>query len=100
MTTGMNQPDLFPRSKLPENLLDYLRGRLPQGDMLSVSDMANALKVSTGTVRSWIKTLRLQAINMGSEEKPCWRIYRRSALDLLEEMTRQKELTNERTKRT
>ena len=79
------QQDLF-KTQPPDELVDYLKGRLPQDQLLSVLDLANAINVSVGKARIWVESGRLQSIDIGEKGKPCYRIYRASALRLIEEL--------------
>ena len=76
------QLELLPREK-PADLMAYFKGRLPAAALLAVSDVASCLNVSTTLIYAWIEAGEVQAVNLGSSDRPYWKIYRQSVLDAL-----------------
>ncbi len=54
--------------------------RLPAAEMLSVGDVATALSVANATIYALIESGELRALNLGSRQKPYYRVFRVSVL--------------------
>jgi excisionase family DNA binding protein len=53
---------------------------MSDGQLLTVGEVADMLRVTDVTVRRWIQRKELPAINVGGQKRPDYRI-RRTALD-------------------
>lgn len=81
------QPDLVKMPAAPPSMRDYLRGRVPHNELLNVSDVAIACDVCVSKVYLWIETRMVQSVDIGTENKPYWKIYRPSVLKLIDQLT-------------
>jgi hypothetical protein len=80
------QPDLLKLPAAP-NMREFLRGRLPHNELLNVSDVAVACDVCVSKVYLWIDERMVDAIDIGTSQKPYWKIYRPSVLKLIDKLT-------------
>ncbi|HRZ55998.1 MAG TPA: helix-turn-helix domain-containing protein [Candidatus Paceibacterota bacterium] len=77
------QKDLLPR-EAPEKVMAFFQARLPHNELLSVVDVAAACNISVQTVRNWIDAELVEAVNVGSGDRPFWKVYRPSVLRHME----------------
>lgn len=74
-------------AKTRPELAPLLRA-LPQGPLLSVSDVAVALGVSVDLVYAWIDEGKVLRTNLGSTKKPFYKIQRDSLVAFLSTRTK------------
>jgi hypothetical protein len=78
--THTRQPELFARESAA-TLLAAVCARLPNSELVSVSDVATACNVSVTLVYTWIEEGLVHAVNLGSESKTYWKVFRPSVVD-------------------
>jgi hypothetical protein len=82
-----SQPELVKMPAAPPSMRDYLRGRLPAKELLNVIDVALACDVCVSKVYLWIDEKMVQAVDIGTTQKPYWKIYRPSVIKLIDQLT-------------
>lgn len=63
--------------------MQALVNRLPPTEMLAVADVALALGVANATIYALIQSGELKALNLGSAQKPYYRLFRVSVLSYI-----------------
>ncbi len=63
--------------------MQALANRLPPTEMLAVADVALALGVANATIYALIQSGELKALNLGSAQKPYYRLFRVSVLSYI-----------------
>jgi hypothetical protein len=61
----------------------FFNQRLPQKELLSVTDIASALNANAEAIRAWIDDGSIKAVNVSAGKKPIWRVFRASVLNHL-----------------
>lgn len=80
MPTPKRQLELFDTDRFTEDFVDYIDGRLPEGDWLGVPDVATAFDVCSNQVHAWIEDGSLRGFNKGARDRRRPMIFRASVL--------------------
>lgn len=88
MAVRTTQPELLPK-ETPKSLREFWKSRLPVDALLNISDVANAMNVSADKVREWCDAELLDCCDIGTADKPYWKIYRPSVIRLIDDLTRE-----------
>ena len=81
MPTPKQQLELFDADRFVHEFVEYIDGRLPEGDWLGVPDVATAFDVCSNQVHAWLDEGLLRGFNKAAKEKRRPVIWRASVLD-------------------